>query len=91
MTLVTGALKMTLTNLSDPIKSITLNIPGPGLFTATDDGGLRIDARGPWLFFYPGVLLYSIGNSVFTISAAGEVVSLEQVGGTSTDLCAVLA
>ena len=44
-TLATGALKMTLTNLSDPSKSITLNVPGPGLFTATSDGGLTIDAR----------------------------------------------
>lgn len=89
-TLVTGALKVTLTNLSSPNKSITLNIPGPGLFTATSDGGLRIDAKGPWLFFYPGVLLYSTGHSIFTISASG-VFSLSQQGGTSTNLCTVLA
>jgi uncharacterized protein YaiE (UPF0345 family) len=89
-TLVTGALKVTLTNLSDPSKSITLNIPGPGVFTATSDGGLRIDARGPWLFFYTGVLLYSTGYSTFTVSASG-VFSLSQQGGTSTNLCAVLA
>lgn len=89
-TLVTGTLKVTLTNLSDPSKSIRLNIPGPGLFTSTTDGGLRIDARGPWLFFYPGVLLYSAGYSTFTVSASGEF-SLSQQGGTSTDLCAVLA
>jgi hypothetical protein len=89
-TLVTGALKMTLTNLRDPSKSITLNVPGPGLFTATSDGGLTIDARGPWLFFFEDVLLYSVGHSNFTVSASG-VVSLEQIGGTSADLCAVLA
>jgi hypothetical protein len=89
-TLVTGALKFTLTNLSDPSKSITLNIPGPGLFTATSDGGLRIDARGPWLFFFEDVLLYSTGHSTLTVSASG-VFSLSQQGGTSTDLCAVLA
>jgi hypothetical protein len=89
-TLVTGALKVTLTNLSSPSKSITLNIPGPGLYTATSDGGLRLDARGPWLFFYPGVLLYTTGRSIFTVSGSG-VLSLNQQGGTSTDLCAVLA
>jgi hypothetical protein len=89
-TLITGALKFTLTNLSDPSKSITLNIPGPGLFTVTSDGGLRIDARGPWLFFYPGVLLYSTGHSTVTVSASG-VIALSQQGGTSTDICAVLA
>jgi len=88
-TLVTGALKVTLTNLSNPSKSITLNIPGPGLLTFNSDGGLTIDARGPWLFFFPGVLLYSTGHSLLNISAAG-VFSLTQQGGTSTDLCAVL-
>ena len=88
-TLVTGALKATLTNLSDPSKSITLNVPGPGLSTATSDG-LTIDARGPWLFFFEDVLLYSTGHSTLTVSASG-VLSLSQQGGTSTDLCAVLA
>ena len=89
-TLVTGALKFTLTNLSDSSKSITLNIPGPGLFTATSDGGLRIDARGPWLFFFEDVLLYSTGHSTLTVSASG-VFSLSQQRGTSTNLCTVLA
>ena len=88
-TLVTGALKATLTNLSSPSESITLNIPGPGLFTATTDGGLRIDTAGPWLFFYPGVLLYATGRSIFTVSPSG-VVALIRQGGTSTDLCTVL-
>jgi hypothetical protein len=37
-TLVTGSLKVTLTNVSDPTKSITLNIPGPGLNTVSGDG-----------------------------------------------------
>jgi hypothetical protein len=89
-TLVTGMLKLTLTNLSSPSRSITLNIPGPGLSTATSDGGVLIDARGPWVFFYPGVLLYSIGHSILSISASG-VFSLSQQGGTSTNLCTVLA
>lgn len=88
-TLVTGALKVTLTNLSDPSKSITLNIPGPGSYTVTSDGGLTVDARGPWLFFYPGVLLYSAGRSTLSVSASGEI-SLRQQGGTSTNLCALL-
>ena len=52
-TLVTGSLKVTLTNVSDPTKSITLNIPGPGLNTVSGDGTFTLDARGPWLFFYP--------------------------------------
>jgi len=88
-TLVTGALKFTLTNLDNRSKSITLNIPGPGLFTFTSDGALTIDAHGPWLFYFSGVLLYSTGHSHLNVSAAG-VFSLSQQGGTSTDLCAVL-
>lgn len=88
-TLVTGALKATFTNLTDPSKSIALNVPGPGLTTFNDDGSVTIDAHGPWVFFFPGVLLYSVGHSHLTISAVGAF-SLSQQGGTSTDLCAVL-
>jgi hypothetical protein len=89
-TLVTGALMATLTNVSDPTKSITLNIPGPGLNTVSDDGTLTIDARGPWLFFYPGVLAFTTGHITFTVSPSGEI-TLEQRGGTNRDLCSVLA
>ena len=89
-TLVTGALKVQLTNLADQSKSIGLNIPGPGLFTATAGGGLRIDARGPWLVFAPGMLLYVTGHTTLGTSPTGEF-SVEQRGGTSTNLCSVLA
>jgi hypothetical protein len=78
-TLVTGALKITVTNLSDPSKSVTLSIPGPGLFTSTSSGGLSIDAYGPWLSFYPDVLMYATGRSLFHVSPAGEF-SLSQKG-----------
>ena len=89
-TLVTGALRVELTNLADPSESIELNIPGPGLFTAIGDGGLRIDARGPWLVFAPDILLYVTGHTTLGISPTGEF-SVEQRGGTSTNLCGVLA
>jgi hypothetical protein len=89
-TLVTGALKVELTNVTDPTKSIVLNVPGPGLYTVSGDGALTIDARGPWLFFYPGVLLYATGHNTFSISAGGQF-TLEQLGGTSLDICSVLA
>ena len=87
-TLVTGPLKIQLTNLADTSKSITVNIPGPGLNSFSEDG-FRLDARGPWIIFYPGTLVYTTGYVTFTITAAGF--SLEQRGGTQTDLCAVLA
>ena len=89
-TLVTGSLKVTLTNVSDPTKGTTLNIPGPGLNTVSGDGTFTINARGPWLFFYPGVLVYTTGYNTFTVSPSGEI-TLEQRGGTSLDLCGVLA
>lgn len=88
-TLITGALKVELTNLSEPTNSVALNIPGPGLFRFSDDGGLTIDAKGPWLFFYPGVMVYTTGHVTFSVSAAG-VFSLTQQGGTTTNLCTVL-
>jgi hypothetical protein len=90
ITFFTGALKLTLTNVSDPTNSITLNIPGPGLNTVSGDGTFTIDARGPWLFFYPGVLSYVTGYNTFTVSPSGEF-TLEQRGGASLDLCSVLA
>jgi hypothetical protein len=67
-----------------------LNIPGPGLNTVSDDGTFTIDARGPWLFFYSGVLLYVTGYNTFTVSPSGAF-TLEQRGGTSLDICSVLA
>lgn len=88
-TLITGALKVELTNVSDPTKSVSLNIPGPGLTTVSGDGTVTIDARGNWLFFYPGALVFATGHMTFTSGPAGT--TLEQLGGTSTDMCSVLA
>ena len=73
---------------SDEVDDV--NIPGPGLNTVSGDGTFTINARGPWLFFYPGVLVYTIGYNTFTVSPGGEI-TLEQRGGTSLDLCGVLA
>ena len=89
-TLVQGALKLRLTNLSSPGQSVVLNVPGPGLFTTGSDGALTIDARGPWMFFFPGTLVYSPGHSTLVVSPEGAF-TLTQQGGTFTDLCAVLS
>ena len=88
-TMITGALKVRLTNLDDPTRSIVLNIPGPGTF---DESGLT--ATGPWLFFFlpgelgegsPAILAYTTGR--VRIDDAG----FHQLGGTRTDLCPLLA
>lgn len=88
-TLVTGALKATLTNVSKPDNSIVLNVPGPGLTTVSEDGTATVDAKGPWLWFYPGVMRYTTGHVIFTAGAGGF--TLDQIGGTSLDICSVLA
>jgi hypothetical protein len=88
-TMTTGKLKVRLTNLDDPTRSIALNIPGPGRF---DESGLT--ATGPWLFFFfpdelgegsPAILAYTAGR--VRIDDAG----FRQLGGTRTDLCPLLA
>jgi hypothetical protein len=88
-TMITGTLKVRLTNLDDPTRSLALNIPGPGRF---DESGLT--ATGPWLFFFlpgelgegsPAILAYTTGR--VRIDDAG----FHQLGGTRTDLCPLLA
>ena len=88
-TMISGALKVRLTNLDDPTRSVVLNIPGPGTF---DESGLT--ATGPWLFFFlpgelgegsPAILAYTTG--LVRIDDAG----FHQLGGTRTDLCPLLA
>lgn len=87
--MITGTLKVRLTNLDDPTRSIVLNIPGPGTF---DESGLT--ATGPWLFFFsrgelgkksPAMLAYTTGR--VRIDDAG----FHQLSGTRTDLCPLLA
>src|SRR5262245_30427620 len=88
-TMITGALKVRLTNLDDPTRSIVLNIPGPGTFATNG-----LTATGPWLFFFlpgelgqgsPAILAYTTGR--VRIDDAG----FHQLGGTRTDLCPLLA
>jgi hypothetical protein len=88
-TMITGTLKVRLTNLDDPTGSIVLNIPGPGRF---NESGLT--ATGPWLFFFlpgelgegsPAILAYTTGR--VRIDDTG----FHQLGGTRTDLCPLLA
>jgi hypothetical protein len=88
-TMVTGALRVRLTNLDDPTRSIRLNIPGPGTF---NESGLI--ARGPWVFFFfpgefgegsPAILAYTTGR--VRIDDSG----FHQLSGRRIDLCPLLA
>jgi hypothetical protein len=97
--LVTGALKGTLTNLDDPTKSIQVNIPGPGTFTATADGGSLLTASGPWLIFFspdqlgpgtPGQMILTTGLFTLLTNPDGSQV-FTHTTGTTTDVCTLLA
>jgi hypothetical protein len=95
-TIIQGALKVRLTNLSNQ-KSINLNAPGP--FKIASDGTFK--ATGPFIFFWPpgaqgpgtpGALLYTTGRATGQLEPGGGFpVSFTHDTGTTTDLCAVLS
>jgi hypothetical protein len=96
--IVTGALMVRLTNLSDPTHSMIMNIPGPGIFTPGDDGSLTLRAVGPWLFWFTADQLYPGSPAIFLFSRGNSTLSFDANGtGTfapsrnSTDICAALS
>lgn len=95
--LITGVFKNRVTNLSNPEQSLLLNISGPGVFTPTEEG-FTLEATGRWLwFFFPGELgaghpgLLAVSSGLVVLEGTETGLSLQQVGGTWTDLCAALA
>jgi hypothetical protein len=89
LTITTGTLKVRLTNLDRPARSIRLNISGPGRF---NESGLI--ATGSWLFFFfPGDL--GEGSPAILAHTTGRVriddEGFHQLGGRRTDLCPLLA
>jgi hypothetical protein len=98
MQLITGALKLRLTNVSTG-ESIDLNVPGPGRILPHGDNSSTWMAQGPWLWFLlpgdlPGFeprLFYISGRVVAEFDAGGNLVQLTVVGGHLVDLCAELS
>jgi hypothetical protein len=98
---VTGHLVETLTNVSDPSKSVTLNVSGPFTVQLRPDGSaVFVDAQGPNVSFFsqasqnrfgvPGIL-YSTGRLVRTFDAAvPHPVTSVSLSGNGTDVCALL-
>lgn len=89
-TMISGVLKVRLTNSNDPTRSIVLNISGPGKFEANG----VLTATGPWLFFFlPGEL--GAGSPPLLAYTKGRVLiddtGFHLLGGTRTDLCPLLA
>jgi hypothetical protein len=96
--LITGSLKVQITNLDEPTNSLTANVSGPGVFTPTADGGTVLKAEGRWFFFFfpgdlgpgsPGVAVITAGLSTLVISGTGELTFTP--ARNVTDLCAALA
>ncbi len=85
--LITGSLKVRLTNAEDSASSVELNLPGPGHL---DEGTLV--GRGPWLLFFeagelpntPAMLAFVRGR--FRIDENGFTL----LAGKSVDLCGEL-
>jgi hypothetical protein len=97
--LITGSFKVRLTNLDPGGTSMGVNISGPGTFTPTPDGGLKITAWGNWLFWFfpgdlgpqsPGKLVLTSGLTTELFDADGNLVSFTPPPNTR-DACAALA
>jgi hypothetical protein len=98
LSLVTGALKVRLTNLSTG-KTVDLNIPGPGRFIPQPNGALTQITEGPWLIFFPPdtfpgtpdpQLLFIRGRTVTQFDPEGNP-TLISLKGHVEDICAALA
>ena len=90
--MLTGSLKVEVTNLQTA-KTIALNIPGPGTFTA--DGSVLVGG-GPWLFFgeagffgpgSPPELSTNSGRVAISLADGSFITRL----GHSVQLCPLLA
>jgi hypothetical protein len=97
--LTSGTLKVRLTNLDDPSKSLDVNISGPGVARVTEEGEFVLKATGRWLFFFfpgdlgprdPGLLVITTGLAIQRFDAEGNA-SFTHRTGTTTDVCTALA
>ena len=87
---ITGTFKQTITNL-DTGKSIFVNASGPVIIETHPDGSVTEIDLGRQFLRPPGQLLLTTGRVVWELDAAGNTTSFTQVGGTSQDVCELLA
>jgi hypothetical protein len=89
-TIVTGQLFLRLTNLSEPSKSVTLNVSGPGINDVSDPSTFNLS--GTSLFWSTGLpVLLTRGPVSLTLDSAGNVTSFTQKSASSVNECAVLS
>ena len=88
--LTTGTFKERLTNVSTG-KFIDVNASGPILTVFHADGSSTESSRGRQFVRPFGQLLITTGNLVVDRDPAGAIVGFSQQGGTSQDVCELLA
>lgn len=85
--------KLTVTNIADPSKSVTVSSAGSGHATFRTDGSATIISTGPAFIFgfplLPGIN-WVAGRWILTFDASGNP-TFQLVGGTVRDLCAAVA
>jgi hypothetical protein len=86
----TGTFKQRLTNETTG-KYIDFNGSGPVLLEYHTDGTITETDYGPQFVRPPGQLLLTTGQVVWQYDSDFNVLSYTQIGGTSQDVCALLA
>jgi len=82
----------TLTNLSDPSKSVTLNITGPGRYSTDENGNTTVEAHGRWLYVDPsfGIEL-GVGDFTFVFDQNGNIIQGPTGNGQIVDVCELIS
>lgn len=91
--LVTGTLKVQLTNEEVPGNSDLFNISGPGEFTPQQDGSTLLVGEGTWINFgivnLPGQVLLSHGRFEAVITPDGDFI-MTDIPNNSVDVCGLI-
>ena len=87
--ILTGpALRGTFTNLSDPTKSVTLNVTGAGHFSFDQNGNMIVMYTGRNQVFDPSIgLLLLVGDFTFVVDSNGNLISGPTGNGQITSIC----
>lgn len=84
-------LRATVTNLSDPSKTVTVNATGAFRFVALPEGGLEIRAGGHNILYgFPeagATALATTGPIEFDVDETGAIVDMDLSGARVRDLC----
>jgi hypothetical protein len=81
----------TFTNLSNPSKSMTLNVAGPGMVSTDENGNTIIEAHGHWGFFGPSLgIELVIGDFEVVLDKNGNVIQGTTGNGKIIDVCELI-